>query len=77
MSTLDSTFKPFTFLGLVLIILGVILVALPFISRFIPNIERVPWILLWIYRKDGFVFITSPILIIISMISLIIHLLSR
>ncbi|MGQ9679161.1 MAG: hypothetical protein ACUVV4_00095 [Candidatus Bathyarchaeia archaeon] len=77
MSTLDSTFKPFTFLGLMLIILGVILVALPFISRFIPNIERVPWILLWIYRKDGFIFVTSPLLIIISMISLIIHLLSR
>ncbi|MBS7619547.1 hypothetical protein KEJ21_02735 [Candidatus Bathyarchaeota archaeon] len=77
MSALDSTFKPFTFLGLMLIILGLILVAIPFISRFIPNIERVPWILLWVYRKDGFVFVTSPLLIIISLISLIVHLLSR
>jgi len=77
MSALDSTFKPFTFLGLILIILGLILVAIPWVSRFIPNVERVPWILLWVYRKDGFVFATSPLLIIISLISLIIHLLNR
>jgi hypothetical protein len=74
---LDDTYKPFTLLGLLLITFGIILVALPFISRYLPNLEKVPWILIWVYRSDDFYFVTSPILIIISVITLIIQLLNR
>jgi hypothetical protein len=72
-----ETYRPLTLLGLVFIVCGVILVALPFIIRHLPNIERLPWILVYIYRKDDFYFVTSPILIMISIASLIIYLVSR
>lgn len=70
-------FMPLTVLGVLLIAIGAVLVALPLIAKYIPNMEDVPWIILWVYRSDGFVFATSPILIIVSIISLIIHLATR
>ncbi|MGB9135160.1 MAG: hypothetical protein WCC63_06225 [Candidatus Bathyarchaeia archaeon] len=70
-------FAPFTLLGVLLIVVGIVLVALPLIVEHIPNVEDIPWIILWVYRSDGFVFATSPILIIISIISLVIHLVTR
>lgn len=74
--TLDN-FTPLTLLGILLIIVGIVLVALPLIAKHLPNLEDVPWIIVWVYRTDGFVFATSPILIIISIISLIIHFATR
>ena len=74
---MDPFYRPFTTLGLLLIVCGLVLVALPFVIRFIPNIERVPWIILWVYRRDGFFFATSPLLIIISLVSLILNLYGR
>ena len=74
---MDPFYRPFTTLGLLLIVCGLVLVALPFVIRFIPNIERVPWIILWVYRRDGFFFATSPLLIIISLVSLIFNLYGR
>jgi len=62
--------NPFTIVGVVLILLGVVFVALPHISRVI-DVSRVPWLILYVYRSDGFTFATSPILIIISAISLL------
>jgi hypothetical protein len=70
-------FLPLTVLGVLLITVGAVLVALPLIAKHIPNIEGIPWIILWVYRSDGFVFATSPILIIVSVISLIVHLATR
>lgn len=58
-------------MGYLLIILGLIFVALPMIVKVIPSIEKVPWIILWVYRRDGFYFATSPILIILSLLSMI------
>jgi hypothetical protein len=43
----------------------------------LPSLESVPWILLYVYRRDGFVFVTSPILIIISVLSLLWWILTR
>ncbi len=60
----------FTGLGIVFILLGVALVLLPLLARSmnLQNVlDRVPWIILYVYRQDSFVFITSPILIIISL----------
>ena len=74
---MDPFYRPFTTLGLLLIVCGLVLVALPFVIRFIPNIERVPWIILWVYRRDGFFFATSPLLIIISLVSLILNIYGR
>lgn len=72
-----DAYRPLTIMGLIFIVSGIILVALPFILRHLPSVERLPWILLFIYRKDGFYFATSPLLIMISIASLIIYLSSR
>ncbi len=68
---------PLTLLGVFLIVVELVFIALPLIAKHIPNPENIPWIILWVYRTDGFTFATSPILIIISIISIIIHLATR
>lgn len=73
----EPSYRPITLLGFLLIFSGVILVALPFIARNLPSIEKLPWILVWVYRRDNFYFITSPLLIIISLISLLFRILWR
>ena len=64
-------------MGWILILLGVIFVALPYLARVIPNVEKIPWWILWVYRSNGFTFATSPILIFISILSIIISLVRR
>ena len=64
-------------MGWILILLGVIFVVLPYITRIIPDIERIPWWILWVYRSNGFTFATSPLLIFISILSLLLNLLRR
>lgn len=65
--------RAFIGLGIFFIALGIIFILVPLLIKFIPSIsiEKIPWIILWIYRKDGFIFATSPILIIIGIIYLI------
>jgi hypothetical protein len=65
-------YKPLTTMGILLIILGIILVALPIITRIIPKAEQIPWFIIWIYRSNGFYFATSPLLIALSILSIII-----
>jgi hypothetical protein len=72
-----ENYQPFTLLGAALIIIGVILVILPFIARHIPNLEKLPWIIIWVYKSNGFILATSPLLIIISIVSLILSILKR
>jgi len=64
-------------LGIVLMVLGALLFIVPLILDKMPSLESVPWILLYVYRRDGFVFVTSPILIIISILSLLWWILTR
>jgi len=71
---MESYYRPFTAMGLILILSGIILVMLPFIARHLPNLEKLPWILIWVYRKNGFYFVTSPLLIILSIISILLNL---
>ncbi|MCW3992241.1 MAG: DUF2905 domain-containing protein [Candidatus Bathyarchaeota archaeon] len=73
----DTYYRSFTILGLLLIVSGLFLVLLPFLARHLPSLEKLPWIILWVYRKDGFYFATSPLLIIISLISLILNFSNR
>lgn len=72
---MDADLAPIQFFGIVLLILGAILFILPLVLERIPSLERIPWIILYIYRSDGFVFVTSPILIIFSILSLLLYLL--
>ncbi|MCW4050047.1 MAG: hypothetical protein NWE89_09975 [Candidatus Bathyarchaeota archaeon] len=64
-------YRPFTVMGWFLIILGIIFVALPYITRVVPDIEKVPWVILWVYKRNGFYFATSPLLIFLSILSVI------
>lgn len=74
---MDTYYRSFTTLGLLLIVSGLFLVLLPFLTRHLPSLEKLPWIILWVYRRDGFYFATSPLLIIISLISLILNFTNR
>ena len=53
-------------LGVFFVLLGLAFIVAPLIVKHLPSIslERIPWILLWVYRKDDFWLATSPILII-------------
>ena len=64
-------YSPFTSMGRILILVGLLLVVLPNISRVIPGVERIPWFILYVYRRDGFYFVTSSLLILLSLISIL------
>jgi hypothetical protein len=72
-----DNYSPFTSLGWILIVLGVLFVALPYLVRVFPSIDRVPWWILWVYKRDGFYFATSPLLIILSLLSILLSYLRR
>jgi hypothetical protein len=71
MSKIPSYNEPVTTLGLVFILIGAILVFLPTIARNLPSLERLPWFILWVYQSDNFYFATSPLLIALSLLSLL------
>jgi hypothetical protein len=60
-------------LGIIFIVAGILLVVLPLIAQHIPSLEKIPWILVWTYRSGNFVFVTSPLLIIITVASFILN----
>lgn len=64
-------------LGILFIILGIALILVPIIAKSFSSVqlEQIPWILLWVYKSDGFWFATSPILIIIGIIMYILWIL--
>ncbi|MEJ5292650.1 MAG: hypothetical protein WHS82_03550 [Candidatus Methanosuratincola sp.] len=76
-AVMGADLAPIQLLGALLLVLGVILFVMPFLLERIPSLENVPWILIYVYRSDGFVFITSPILIIISLLSILWYFLSN
>lgn len=62
--------RPFTVIGVMLILVGIALIVVPMVVKLIPALElrRIPWFLLYVYRREGFFFATSPILIIIGIL---------
>jgi hypothetical protein len=74
---LEPNYQPSTTLGLLLIVSGLLLVLLPFLARYLPSLDQVPWFLIWVYRRDGFYFATSPLLLLLSLLSLIVQLYGR
>ena len=74
---MEPDYQLFTTLGLIFIVSGVLLVLLPFLARYLPSLDQVPWFLIWVYRRNGFYFVTSPLLILLSLLSLIAQLYGR
>ena len=73
----DEWYSSFAWLGAIMILLGVLFLAIPYLIRYAPEIEKLPPILLYVYRRDGFYFATSPILIIVSIVWVVVSLLRR
>ena len=74
---MEPYYRSLTTLGVILIASGIVLVALPILARYVPSLDNLPWFILWVYRKNGFYFATSPLLIIVSLVSLLLNLLNR
>ncbi len=66
-----SDHRIFTFIGLTLTIIGLLFISIPFLVRHLPSIERIPPLILYVYKRGNFYFATSPILIIISIASIL------
>ncbi|MEM2875054.1 MAG: hypothetical protein QW567_03435 [Candidatus Hadarchaeales archaeon] len=71
-----ETVHPFFTLGMFLILLGIAFVLVPIIGRYV-DLSGVPSWLIYVYSSDGFYFVTSPFLIILSLVSILIYLLTR
>ena len=71
--------RSFTVFGVTLILMGIALVLVPIIIKLISpvDLKKIPWILLYVYRRDGFFFATSPILILIGIVYFLWALLRR
>ena len=65
-------------IGFVFVLIGIAFFLIPLIARSgaLSGI-KIPWIILYIYHSDGFYFATSPLLIIISLASLLLAFLRR
>jgi len=59
-----------TFLGFILILLGLIFIAIPLSIQYI-SIENIPTWLVYVYEGKHFIFATSPILIVITILTLL------
>jgi len=71
-----ANMQPVVWLGIFLIIVGAALVLLPTLAKHV-DLSRVPSWIIYVYKHDGFYFVTSPLLIIISIISVIVYILTR
>lgn len=68
-----SDYSVFTIIGLLLIAFGLLAILIPVLleSNVLRWLENIPPLIIYVYRRDGFTFVTSPILIIISAFYLI------
>ena len=71
--------RPFTQLGIALILTGIAIVVIPLVINLLPaiDVEKIPWLLLYVYRSDNFFFATSPILLLIGLLFFLRALLRR
>lgn len=58
-----------------MIILGVLFVLIPFVEPYVSLEDIPPW-LIYVYRRGNFYFATSPILILISVLVVLLRFLS-
>ena len=70
-----SNFVNISNLGYLFLLIGLLLVLLPEIAKrfnlFMP--ENIPWLIIYAYKSNNFTFITSPLLVILSLFSLIVY----
>jgi len=66
-----------TVLGILFLVLGALMLLLPFLERSLPSLNELPWFLIYVYRRGDFFFVTSPILIILSLLSVVLYVVSR
>lgn len=68
----------FYVIGLLLVLLGIAFILVPLLGRSVAagNV-KIPWLILYVYNKGGFYFVTSPLLVIISLIGILIALIIR
>jgi hypothetical protein len=59
-----------------LILIGVALVLLPVIGKYV-DFSQVPSWLIYVYHSGGFYFVTSPFLILLSLVVFVVYLLTR
>jgi len=57
-------------------LVGVALVLFPMIGRYI-DLSKIPSWLVYVYQSDGFYFVTSPLLLLLSLAAFVIFLLHR
>lgn len=68
----------FYIIGFLFIALGVAFLLLPLLgSSGVFSKVKLPWMILYVYNNGGFYFATSPILIILSLVALLVFLLRR
>ncbi len=72
----SGAMHPLTLLGIALILIGVALVLLPILGKYIDLSQVPPW-LIYVYHSDGFYFVTSPLLLVLSLAVLIVYFLTR
>jgi hypothetical protein len=65
-----------TWLGVAFILIGVALIILPVIGKYL-DLSRIPPWLIYIYRGNGFYFVTSPLLLVLSIVFLLLYFLRR
>lgn len=65
-----------TWLGVALILIGVALVLFPILGKYI-DFSQVPSWLINIYHNNGFYFVTSPLLLMLSLATVIVYFLTR
>lgn len=75
--SMPSEYGPIAWLGAALILIGIALLLAPHLAERMPELGRLPPILFYVYRRDGFFLATSPILIAASLLALIALLLAR
>ncbi|MEM3382865.1 MAG: hypothetical protein QXL52_06165 [Nitrososphaerales archaeon] len=75
-SPLSEAYQFLMIYGVLFIIIGLTLILLPILANYLPSMEKLenlPPILIYVYRGDNFYFVTSPLLILISLVLLILY----
>ena len=70
-----SSFGNISNLGYFFLLLGLVLILIPELAkRFnLFNPETIPWFIIYIYKNNNFTFITSPLLIILSLLVIFVY----
>ncbi|MFB6216078.1 MAG: hypothetical protein ABEJ72_03800 [Candidatus Aenigmatarchaeota archaeon] len=60
--------------GIILVLLGVTFLVIPAVGKYI-SLEDIPSWIIYVYENGNFYFVTSPLLIVLSLVVLVLHIL--